>query len=135
MEEAKLGPHPRIKATENNVHNYLKLSDLNGIDRAGQQDELDVGCSIYLMVLMVSDVGVSRAQGGLGVCGGGGGNREGKGPRCEDIVSQCEVFCINSLQQITVYFFLSMYKFFFLLALSVKDFVTELLGYFVPSVI
>jgi hypothetical protein len=56
-----LGPPPHIKATEDNVHNCLKLTDLNGIDRAGQQDEIDVGCSIYLMVLMVSDFVVSRA--------------------------------------------------------------------------
>jgi hypothetical protein len=61
MEQAKFGPHLHIKATKDNVHNCLKLSDPNCIDGAGQQGEIDVGCSIYLMVLMVSDFGVSRA--------------------------------------------------------------------------
>jgi hypothetical protein len=68
MEQSKLGPYLHIKATQDNC---LKVSDLNGIDRAGKHGEIDVGCSIYLMVLMVSDFGVSRAGSCMSVKGGG----------------------------------------------------------------
>jgi hypothetical protein len=116
-----LGLLPVIELTEGNVHNCLKLSDLNGIDRAGLQDEINVGCTIYLMVLMVSDFRVSRARSCMSV--EGDICVEGKGPRCEDIVLQSKVFCRNYLEQIMVYFVLGCIIVkvkFFLLALSVK---------------
>jgi len=40
------------------VHNCSKISHLNGSDRADAQNEINVGCSICLMVFMVSDGGV-----------------------------------------------------------------------------
>ena len=57
----KLRCHFRVRSKSGrpvSVHNCSQILHLNGTDRAGAQNEINVGCSICLMVFMVSDGGI-----------------------------------------------------------------------------